>query len=85
MPLRTDLTNCFIQASSSADLANPRQTEDMMQYVTHNYLTATPHKVGLNTAERFSYAYFHEPNFQAIVKPIEGGICGSDGVVYQHP
>jgi hypothetical protein len=42
-----------------------------MQYLTNNYLMATPHKVGLNTRERFSYAYFHEPAFQAVIKPIE--------------
>ncbi|KAK0715895.1 2-oxoglutarate-dependent ethylene/succinate-forming enzyme [Lasiosphaeris hirsuta] len=48
---------------------------DMMQYITHNYLTATPHKVGLNTRERFAFAYFHEPSFQAVVRPLEGG-CG---------
>ncbi|KAK4176003.1 putative 2-oxoglutarate-dependent ethylene/succinate [Triangularia setosa] len=47
---------------------------DMMQYLTRNYLTATPHKVGLNTRERFAFAYFHEPSFQAVLKPLEGGI-----------
>ncbi|KAK1750961.1 hypothetical protein QBC47DRAFT_89792 [Echria macrotheca] len=50
---------------------------DMMQYLTNNYLMATPHKVGLNTRERFSYAYFHEPAFQAVMKPIEE-MCGRD-------
>ncbi|EAA28260.3 hypothetical protein GE21DRAFT_6094 [Neurospora crassa] len=48
---------------------------DMMQYLTNNYLTATPHKVGLNTRERFVMAYFHEPSFQAVIKPINEG-CG---------
>lgn len=48
---------------------------DMMQYLTHGYLEATPHKVGLNTRERYAFAYFHEPSFQAVLKPIEGG-CG---------
>ncbi|KAK4155018.1 hypothetical protein C8A00DRAFT_42328 [Chaetomidium leptoderma] len=48
---------------------------DMMQYLTRNYLTATPHKVGLNTRERFAIAYFHEPSFQAVLKPLEEG-CG---------
>jgi isopenicillin N synthase-like dioxygenase len=47
----------------------------MMQYLTHNYLIATPHKVGLNTRERFAIAYFHEPSFQAVLKPLEEG-CG---------
>lgn len=46
-----------------------------MQYLTRNYLTATPHKVGLNTKERFAHAYFHEPSFQAVLKPLQGG-CG---------
>lgn len=46
-----------------------------MQYLTNNYLTATPHKVGLNTRERFVMAYFHEPSFQAVIKPINEG-CG---------
>ncbi|KAK0629696.1 hypothetical protein B0T17DRAFT_615440 [Bombardia bombarda] len=48
---------------------------DMMQYLTRNYLRATPHKVGLNTRERFAFAYFHEPSFQAVLKPLETG-CG---------
>ncbi len=43
----------------------------MMQYLTRGYLTATPHKVGLNTRERFTFAYFHEPSFQAVLKPLE--------------
>jgi isopenicillin N synthase-like dioxygenase len=47
----------------------------MMQYLTHGYLTATPHKVGLNTRERFAIAYFHEPSFQAVLKPLNEG-CG---------
>lgn len=46
-----------------------------MQYLTRNYLTATPHKVGLNTRERYAIAYFHEPSFQAVLKPLDGG-CG---------
>ncbi len=53
-----------------------------MQYITHNYLAATPHKVGLNTSERFVHAYFHEPSFQAVLKPLERGCGGmlSEGV-----
>ena len=41
-----------------------------MQYLTRDYLTSTPHKVGLNTRERYAFAYFHEPNFNAVVKPL---------------
>lgn len=49
-----------------------------MQYLTRNYLTATPHKVGLNTRERFAFAYFHEPSFQAVLKPLNGGVIPTD-------
>ncbi|KAK3905666.1 hypothetical protein C8A05DRAFT_41404 [Staphylotrichum tortipilum] len=52
---------------------------DMMQYLTRNYLSATPHKVGLNTRERFVIAYFHEPSFQAVLKPLTEG-CGGQPV-----
>jgi isopenicillin N synthase-like dioxygenase len=41
---------------------------DMMQFMTNSYLPSTPHKVGLNTRERFAFAYFHEPNFNANCK-----------------
>ncbi|KAF2835959.1 Clavaminate synthase-like protein [Patellaria atrata CBS 101060] len=44
---------------------------DMMQYVTDSYLPSTPHKVGLNTRERFALAYFHEPNFSAVMRPLK--------------
>lgn len=43
-----------------------------MQYMTDSFLPSTPHKVGLNTRDRFAFAYFHEPSFQAVVKPLEG-------------
>ena len=42
-----------------------------MQYLTGNHLMATSHKVGLNTTERFVFAYFHEPSFQAVLRPLE--------------
>lgn len=44
----------------------------MMQYMTNSILTATPHKVGLNTRERFAFAYFHEPNFRSVIRPLPG-------------
>ncbi len=43
-----------------------------MQYMTNNYLQSTPHKVGLNTRERFAFAYFHEPDFRSVVRPLPG-------------
>ncbi|KAB2570170.1 2-oxoglutarate-dependent ethylene/succinate-forming enzyme [Lasiodiplodia theobromae] len=51
---------------------------DMMQYVTNSFLPSTPHKVGLNTRERFAFAYFHEPNFSAVMKPLEGFDAGQE-------
>jgi isopenicillin N synthase-like dioxygenase len=59
----------------------------MMQYLTNNYLTATPHKVALNTQERFAFAYFHEPSFQAVLRPLgssnkELHDISSDGIHY---
>ncbi|CAH0035662.1 unnamed protein product [Clonostachys rhizophaga] len=51
---------------------------DMMQYMTNSALPSTPHKVGLNIDERFAFAYFHEPNFQAVVKPLPGYDAGQE-------
>jgi isopenicillin N synthase-like dioxygenase len=44
---------------------------DMMQFLTNSYLPSTPHKVGLNTRERYAFAYFHEPSFQATLSPLK--------------
>ena len=58
---------------------------DMLQYLTNSYLQSTPHKVGLNTTERYAFAYFHEPNFQAVVRPLKefGGSNGKkQGIHY---
>ena len=49
-----------------------------MQYITNSYLPSTPHKVGLNTSERFAFAYFHEPNFSAVLKPLPGFNVGQE-------
>lgn len=51
-------------------LTSWQRVGDMMQYVTNDYLPSTPHKVGLNTRERYAFAYFHEPNFNSVVKPV---------------
>jgi isopenicillin N synthase-like dioxygenase len=45
---------------------------DMMQYMTNDYILSTPHKVALNTRERYAFAYFHEPNFSSIIHSLEG-------------
>lgn len=57
----------------------------MMQYMTNNFLQSTPHKVGLNTRERFAFAYFHEPDFRSVVRPLPGYNAGqtpSAGIHY---
>lgn len=41
-----------------------------MQYMTNGFLPSTPHKVGLNTRERYAFAYFHEPNFSSVIQPL---------------
>lgn len=45
---------------------------DILQFITGGYLLSTPHKVRLNTRERYSMAYFHEPAFDATVRPLMG-------------
>lgn len=42
---------------------------DMMQYATNGLLLATPHKVLLMDTDRYSIVYFHEPNFNAVIRP----------------
>jgi 2-oxoglutarate dioxygenase / 2-oxoglutarate/L-arginine monooxygenase/decarboxylase len=44
---------------------------DILQFLTGGALLSTPHKVRLNTRERFTMAYFHEPAFQSIVRPLD--------------
>ena len=58
---------------------------DMMQLITNDYLPSTPHKVGLNYDERYAFAYFHEPNFSSVMKPLEGFNAGQspkEGIHY---
>jgi len=43
---------------------------DILQFLTDGRLLSTPHKVKLNTRERYAMAYFHEPNFNAIIRPL---------------
>ena len=50
---------------------------DILQFMTGGRLLSTPHKVRLNTRERFALAYFHEPNFEAHARPLfeDSGEC----------
>ena len=43
---------------------------DILQFLTDGWLLSTPHKVTLNTRERYTMAYFHEPHFNAVVRPL---------------
>lgn len=43
---------------------------DILQFLTGGQLLSTPHKVKLNTRERYAMAYFHEPNFNAAIRPL---------------
>lgn len=54
---------------------------DILQFLTNGYLLSTPHKVRLNTRERFAMAYFHEPNFDAVVRPF-GQYADNDFIHY---
>ena len=40
--------------------------------MTNSAIPSTLHKVKLGSREEFSFAYFHEPSFQAVIKPLEG-------------
>jgi 2-oxoglutarate dioxygenase / 2-oxoglutarate/L-arginine monooxygenase/decarboxylase len=53
---------------------------DILQFLTGGRLLSTPHKVKLNTRERYAMAYFHEPNFNAVVRPLDD--AGGDYIHY---
>jgi len=54
---------------------------DILQFLTGDVLLSTPHKVKLNTRERFAMAYFHEPNFNACIRPLLD-LVGEDYIHY---
>jgi isopenicillin N synthase-like dioxygenase len=54
---------------------------DIMQFLTGGRLLSTPHKVKLNTRERFAIAYFHEPDFDATIRPLADP-AGGDSIHY---
>jgi isopenicillin N synthase-like dioxygenase len=43
---------------------------DILQFLTEGQLLSTPHKVRLGDRERYTMAYFHEPNFNSTVAPL---------------
>ncbi len=54
---------------------------DILQFLTGGFLLSTPHKVRLASRERFALAYFHEPNFEACIRPLSGP-AGDDYIHY---
>ncbi|UJR18140.1 hypothetical protein I4U23_005040 [Adineta vaga] len=57
----------FVKPTPSALTVFPG---DMFQLLTDGVLLSTPHKVHRAEKERYSIAYFHEPNFQQIIKSV---------------
>lgn len=53
---------------------------DIMQFITGGTLLATPHKVRLAAKERYTFAYFHEPSFTAVARPLDD--AGSDEFIH---
>ncbi|MDB5907131.1 MAG: 2OG-Fe(II) oxygenase [Massilia sp.] len=47
---------------------------DMLDRITGGRYKSTPHRVALNTSgrDRLSFPFFFDPNFDAVVRPIEG-------------
>jgi isopenicillin N synthase-like dioxygenase len=54
---------------------------DILQFLTGGLLLSTPHKVRLADRERFALAYFHEPNFEANIRPL-AGTAGDEYIHY---
>ncbi|GAA3203710.1 2-oxoglutarate and iron-dependent oxygenase domain-containing protein [Actinocorallia longicatena] len=46
---------------------------DILQFLTGGSLVSTPHQAKLTARERYSIAYFHEPSFDAELRPLDGG------------
>jgi isopenicillin N synthase-like dioxygenase len=55
---------------------------DVMQFVTGGHLLATPHLVRPAARERHAMAYFHEPHFQACVRPLLGDAAPGECMHY---
>ncbi|MEV2221341.1 2OG-Fe(II) oxygenase family protein [Nocardia vinacea] len=49
---------------------------DMLQFLTGGRVMASPHKVDLHREPRYSMAYFHEPAFDTVLRPISGPADG---------
>uniref|UniRef100_A0AAU2JJ35 MFS transporter n=1 Tax=Streptomyces sp. NBC_00049 TaxID=2903617 RepID=A0AAU2JJ35_9ACTN len=54
---------------------------DILQFLTGGALLSTPHKVRLADRERHTLAYFHEPRFDARLRPLRPG-PGDDSEIH---
>jgi 2-oxoglutarate dioxygenase / 2-oxoglutarate/L-arginine monooxygenase/decarboxylase len=54
---------------------------DIMQFLTDGRLLSTLHKVKLADRERYALAYFHEPNFDTVIRPFADP-SGGDSIHY---
>ncbi|MEV7545040.1 2-oxoglutarate and iron-dependent oxygenase domain-containing protein [Streptomyces sp. NPDC089915] len=43
---------------------------DILQFLTGGALLSTPHRVRLADRERYALAYFHEPSFDSVIRPL---------------
>lgn len=55
---------------------------DVRQFITDGALLSTPHKVKLADRERYALAYFHEPAFNAVARPLLGEPADEDYIHY---
>jgi len=55
---------------------------DILQFLTGGRLLSTPHKVRLASRERYTLAYFHEPSFGAVVRPLDSEDGDSEYIHY---
>jgi isopenicillin N synthase-like dioxygenase len=50
---------------------------DVMQFLTGGAVLSTPHKVALAGVEHHALAYYHEPAFEAMLRPVVGDLPGA--------
>lgn len=55
---------------------------DVMQFITDGALLSTPHKVKLADRERYALAYFHEPAFNSVARPLLGDSAISEDYIH---
>ncbi|WP_329267172.1 2-oxoglutarate and iron-dependent oxygenase domain-containing protein [Streptomyces sp. NBC_01451] len=71
----SDLTHSGYAASGEEETAGEKDGSEIF-----TTLLSTPHKVRLADRERFTMAYFHEPSFRAVARPLDAS--GSDEFIH---